>query len=174
MAIVSRLLILLHLLAPIVAAAVIVRRGRRQRRDAAVAAIILLGLALAVGFAATVAYSIWARGRVQVGQVLITAYAVLCVVCVLWGLNVLLKNAYDALFRVRRYRRGGARAAAAQVIRAATLYAIALPYLAGIAVVYRPKVAHAGDPTSLLNVPYERVRFDSTDGQRVVAWWIPG
>jgi alpha-beta hydrolase superfamily lysophospholipase len=120
-----------------------------------------------------VAYSIWARGRVQVGQVLITCYAVLCVVCLLWGLNVLLKNGYDALFRVRRYRRGGARAAAAQVIRAATLYAIALPYLAGIAVVYRPKVAHAGDPTSLLNVPYERVAFNATDGQRVVAWWIP-
>jgi alpha-beta hydrolase superfamily lysophospholipase len=26
----------------------------------------------------------------------------------------------------------------------------------------------------LLNVPFERVTFDSTDGQRVAAWWIPG
>lgn len=174
MAVLSRLLILLHLIAPLAAAAVIARRGRRQRREATAAAVILLVMAFALGFAATVAYSIWLRGRVQPGQVLITSYAVLCVVCVLWGLNVLLKISYDRLFRIRRSRRGGARATAAQVIRASTLYAFALPYLGGIALVYRPKVTHVGDPTSLLNVSYERVAFPATDGQRVAAWWIPG
>src|SRR4051812_37580350 len=137
MSVLSKLLLLLHVLAPLVATAVIAKRTRRQRRDAAAAVVILLGLALAVGFAATASYSIWLRGRVQVGQVLLTTYAVLCVVCVLWGFNVLLKGGIDALFRVRRYRRGSPRATAAQVVRAIVLYAVALPYLAGISIVYR-------------------------------------
>ena len=76
---VFRLLIVGHSVAPLVAAAVMARRGRRQR-DAMMAGAILLGLALAMGFGTTVAYSLWVRGGVRVGQVLITSYAVLCMV----------------------------------------------------------------------------------------------
>src|SRR5688572_14054535 len=123
MAVLSWLLILLHLAAPLAAAGIIARKGRRQRRNAAAAVVILLGFAFAIGFAATVAYSVWLRGGVRVGQVLINSYAVLCIVCVLWAINVLLRLGIDRLFRVGRYRRGagggGTRATAAQVLRAA-------------------------------------------------------
>jgi fermentation-respiration switch protein FrsA (DUF1100 family) len=173
MAFLSSLLFLIHVAAPVLAGAVILRRSPRQRRHAWAAVGMLLAVAVGVGLAATITYAGYLRGGVTGSQVAAASYAALAVVCVLWGINLVLRYGIERLLCVNPRRGGGARATLAQALRAAVLYAVALPYLMGVTLVYRPKVTRADDPTTLLGAPFERVAFEAADGQRVAGWWIP-
>ncbi len=176
----ATILALLHVAAPPVAVGLAVYAWRRRRRVGPLAALPVIALVgIAVGLIVSLAYAHQLRGRVSVPQVLLTCYLAAAVLCLLRGFNEVLRIGIDRAFgnAGQRRPRAGARATIAQTIRAATLYAVALPYLIALLVTYRPKVVYAPDPRAALGAPndvsFETVRFDATDGGRVAAWWIP-
>jgi fermentation-respiration switch protein FrsA (DUF1100 family) len=61
----------------------------------------------------------------------------------------------------------------ASVLRVAVLFGVALPYVIAVVLTYRAKVLPVDDPQSRLGLAFERVEFRSTDGVKLVGWWIP-
>jgi alpha-beta hydrolase superfamily lysophospholipase len=135
---------------------------------------LVIGTCLATAFAVAVA------GHVRTGQVLLTAYFAVAALCVLKALSWVLERAFLRLFGVakrpealplpRLYR---TRFTAAFVLRGLVLYAVGLPYVMAVAMVYRPKASPAEDPKGQLGFRFEPVRFTATDGVRLSGWWIP-
>ena len=135
---------------------------------------LLIGASMATLFAVAVG------GRVRVGQVLTTTYFAVAALCLLKGLSWSLERgalwAFGAARPVEQsplpphYR---VRFAGAFVLRALLLYAIGLPYIMAVAMVYRPKASPRDDPFAQLGFGFERVQFASTDGIRLDGWWIP-
>jgi alpha-beta hydrolase superfamily lysophospholipase len=58
-------------------------------------------------------------------------------------------------------------------LRVGIVAAVALPVVMASVMTYRPKVAPAENPKSELGFDYQRVEFRSTDGVKLVGWWIP-
>jgi fermentation-respiration switch protein FrsA (DUF1100 family) len=135
---------------------------------------LLMGAAMAIVFAVAVA------GHVKVGQILLTAYFATGALCLLKGLSWLLERGSFRLLGVRvrpeapplprLYR---TRLTGALVLRGLLLYAIGLPYVMAVGMIYRPKAAPAGDPQEQLGFRFQPVRFAATDGTALDGWWIP-
>ena len=58
-------------------------------------------------------------------------------------------------------------------IRAIVLVCVAIPYLLGAAMVYRPKIVPHTDPGAA-KLRYEDVRFRTDDGLMIAGWFMPG
>lgn len=180
MGVLGLILTVVYLGVPLVAGGVVIQQALR-RRSIALAAGFLFTCAsgLVIGASLAIVYAIAVGGRVMVGQVLITWYFAVAALLLLKALSRLLEwgalKSFGLLHatgenRGRYYR---TRLTTAFTVRALLLYAVGLPYVMGVAMVYRPKAAPSDDPYQQLGFRFEPVRFTSTDGIALDGWWIP-
>ncbi|QOV89652.1 alpha/beta hydrolase [Humisphaera borealis] len=66
-----------------------------------------------------------------------------------------------------------ARLAGATLTRVVLLFAIGLPYVMSLGMIYRPKVVGGQTPLQQLGTPFVDVSFEATDGTTLAGWWIP-
>ena len=122
-------------------------------------------------------YASLTNTHVPLAQVLLGSYLGASVLCIISGLNGLLYRGVSWLFRIEVQTGQGGCCAGAQalagVVQALLLIGIGLPYLGSVLVLYRPKAPSAGDPISLIEAPFETIRFPAVDGTPLEAWWIP-
>jgi hypothetical protein len=127
-------------------------------------------------------YATATSSRISVAQVGLTCYLLAGVMSLLKGVSWLLKEGAERAWLVHPTQTAGrprglgwaARVAAAAVTRAGLLFAVGLPYIMAVGMVYRPKVVGGDTPRQQIAAPaYEPVWFDSTDGVRLSGWWIP-
>lgn len=181
MGLVGVILAAVYVATPAVAAGVVAYRAARARSVRPAAGfLITCASGLVIGTAMATLFAVAVSGNVRVGQVLVTAYFAVAALSLLKGLSWLLERGALRLFGVagrgeelpaaRLYR---TRVTSAFVLRALLLYAIGLPYVMAVAMVYRPKAAPAEDPFGQLGFRFEHVRFTATDGLRLDGWWIP-
>lgn len=170
-----------YLCTPVVVAAAVIHRSVKARSAGpAVGFLITCVSGSLLGVAMASLYAVAVGGRVRVDQIFITAYFAVAALALLKGLSWLLELATLRLFRIagtaeqlpppRLYR---TRFTGAFLLRALVLYAVGLPYVMAVAMVYRPKAAPADDPYQQLGFRFEPVRFASTDGIPLDGWWIP-
>jgi alpha-beta hydrolase superfamily lysophospholipase len=166
---------------PLAVAAVAAVRCRRARSIRPAASFLITCTSgLVIGTCMATLFAVVVSGRVRFGQVLLTAYFAVAALCVLKGLSWVLERAFLRLFGVekrpetlplpRLYR---TRFTGAFILRGLVLYAVGLPYVMAVAMVYRPKASPAEDPQGQLGFRFEPVRFHATDGVRLSGWWIP-
>jgi fermentation-respiration switch protein FrsA (DUF1100 family) len=135
---------------------------------------------LVIGTCMATLFAVVVSGHVRFGQVLLTTYFAVAALCILKGLSWVLERGFLRLFGVekrpealplpRLYR---TRFTTAFILRGLVLYAVGLPYVMAVAMVYRPKASPAEDPQGQLGFRFEPVQFTATDGVRLSGWWIP-
>lgn len=172
-------LYVLYLLVPLAALGLALRAARRAGRTRPIRAFMLTctsGTILGCGL--VFAYAFVTHAYPGLFQIALTCYVAIAVLCILKGVNWLLREGLERGCRVRvpADRRGGLwllRACAAMTLRTLVLFAIGLPYIMAVAMVYRPKVSGGPDPMMQFNFAYEPVEFRATDGVNLSGWWIP-
>lgn len=171
----------IYLATPVVVATVVAVRSARARSARPAAGFLITCCSgLLIGVSMSALFAVAVAGRIRPGQALVTAYFAVAALCLLKGLSWLLERgslrllgvakAADQLPLPRYYR---TRFTGAFILRAMVLYAIGLPYVMAVAMVYRPKAGPAGDPSEQLGFAYQPVSFYSTDGVALDGWWIP-
>ena len=171
----------LYIATPAAVAGVVAYQSTRARSARPAAGFLITCVSgLVIGTAMATLFAVAVSGHVRVTQVLITSYFAVAALSLLKGLSWLLERGAMRLLRVappaeqvppsRQYR---VRLTGAFALRALLLYAIGLPYVMAVAMVYRPKAAPAEDPYGQLGFRFESVRFAATDGVRLDGWWIP-
>lgn len=181
MSTVASLLAALYIALPLVGVAVAMWLSRRQHNPKPV---VSLGLStFSAGVISAAICLLMARatgGSTSFGQILLTAYLLTGVLVLLKGFSWLLKEGSERLFVVHPSQAAGQRRgvgwalrlAGATLTRVTILFAIGIPYIMSLGMVYRPKVTDAESPREQLGVPYEDVQFVSTDGVKLSGWWI--
>jgi alpha-beta hydrolase superfamily lysophospholipase len=181
MRVVGFILSAVYVLTPAAVAGYAVARGARAKSVKPAAGFLITCFSgLVIGAAMATIFAVAVAGRVRVGQVFVTAYFAVAALSLLKGLSWLLERGSlrlmgvskkpDGLPLPRLYR---TRLTGAFVLRALVLYAIGLPYVMAVAMVYRPKAGPAGDPKEQLGFGFEHVPFRATDGTKLDGWWIP-
>jgi len=181
MGLVGFILATLYLALPVTVAALAAARCVRARSVRPAASfLVTCASGLVIGTCMATVFAVAVAGHVRVGQALVTAYFAVAALCVLKGLSWLLERGFLRLFGVQRrpetlplprlYR---TRFTGAFILRGLVLYAVGLPYVMAVAMVYRPKAAPAEDPKGQLGFRFEPVHFAATDGLRLEGWWIP-
>jgi alpha-beta hydrolase superfamily lysophospholipase len=171
----------LYVCTPVVVAAIVTYLSVRARSaHPAAGFLVTCGSGLVLGAAMATLYAVAVGGEVRIGQALVTAYFAIAALSLLKGLSWMLERGTLRLFGVARraedlpvpryYR---TRFTGAFLLRALLLYAVGLPYVMAVAMVYRPKATSADDPYVQLGFRFEPVRFVSTDGIPLDGWWIP-
>ena len=181
MGLVAVILAALYLATPAAVGGFIAYRSVRARSvKPAAGFLITCASGLVIGTAMATVFAVAVSGGVRVGQALVTAYFATAALLLLKGLSWLLERGALRLMGVARHtdelplpRYYRTRFTGAFVLRALVLYAIGLPYVMAVAMVYRPKAAPADDPLAQLGFRFEPVSFASTDGVRLDGWWIP-
>ena len=176
------ILLAVYLAAPAVAVGLVIYKSRKRPSRASVVPLVVTGISgLILGTGLTLAYAKVVEGRVVVGQVLITSYLAMSAITLLKGFSFLLERGTGWLFGLNRraltpagiphfYR---TRFVSAFALRVLVLYALGLPYVMAVAMVYRPKAPPRDNPYTLLGFNFEPVSFTATDGVRLDGWWIP-
>lgn len=182
MSIVASFLAALYIALPLVGAAVAVLLARRQHNPKPIVA---FGLsAFSAGFISVAICLLMAKvigGSATIGQILLTAYLLTGVLALLKGISWLLKEGAERVFVVHVSQSIGRprgmgwalRLAGATLTRVIVLFAVGLPYIMSLGMVYRPKVGGGETPKQQFGIAYEDVEFRSTDGIRLAGWWIP-
>ena len=182
MDVVRLILLAVYLAAPAVAVGLIFYHSRRRKAPVPYVSWVVTGVTgLVLGATLTLIYAIGVGGRVSVGQVVITSYFATAALCLLKGFSFVLEWGTTWLFGLRgraptpggipRYYR--TRFAGAFALRAILLYALGLPYVMAVAMVYRPKAVPRDDPYTMLGFKFQPVSFTASDGVRLDGWWIP-
>jgi alpha-beta hydrolase superfamily lysophospholipase len=129
--------------------------------------------ALLVAFAINYAYARAAGADRLWGQVLLSTWVTAGVMVLLKGFDAGLKRLASTISDRSAARLGKRGAdAAGLTTRCVLLFAIGLPYVMGVAMVYRPKV-RGPDPMEQLRLRFEDVRFGGGHGDPTLAgWWI--
>lgn len=175
----SRLLAGIYLAAPPTAAAIAAWRARKAPvAKASVGFMVSCAAGSVVGTVIAVVFARAVDGHAPFGQIALTVYVCIGVLCTFKGLAWLLREGAERLFRVRvpvGQRNGWwvLRATAALTTRVMLLFVIIVPYVMAVAMVYRPKVVVADDPRQQLGYPFQAVRFQATDGTPIDGWWVP-
>jgi uncharacterized protein len=150
-----------YLLMPLCAMVASARRAWREQSPRVARPLLTTFIsAVILGFAINVINAQAADAQMLWGQVLLAAWFIAGVLLALKALDAGLRKALAAYVR-----RPGARF----VLRFLILFAMGLPYLMAIAMVYRPKV-HGRDPREQFGREFQFVRFDDS---RLSGWWIP-
>lgn len=181
MSVLAIILATIYLATPVAVGAVVGWKATRRRCVKPAAGFLITCVSgVVIGASMATLFAVAVSGRVRPTQVLVTAYVAVAALSLLKGLSWLLERGALRLFGVaagasevplpRLYR---TRITAAFVLRAALLYAIGLPYVMAVVMVYRPKAAPAEDPFAQLGFRFESVQFRSTDGISLDGWWIP-
>src|SRR5438105_5447455 len=154
MATLGFILSFIYVCTPPVVAAVVVRKVAREKSIRPSASFLITCCsALVIGTAMATIFAFAVGGRIRAGQVLVTAYLAISALCLLKGLSWLLERGSLRLLGVtkrpdqlplpRLYR---TRVTSAFLLRALVLYAVGLPYVMAVAIVYRPKATPKGNP----------------------------
>jgi len=176
------LLVVVYVAVPLVAAAIAIVLSRRQRNLQPLLAFLLnVFSATLLSTALCLSYAYFTDSGATVLQTLLLAYFLSGVMTLLKLVNWLFKEGAERLFFVhaRQTPTGpkgvgwAVRLAGATLTRVVLLFAIGLPYIMALGMVYRPKVVGGDTPTQQLGTPYEEVTFESTDGVQLAGWWIP-
>ena len=168
---------LLYLALPLVGAGLAIYVARKTKRLRPVRVFLRAVISgVFAGGALALAYGLLAGQRMPFTQVLLACYFGVAALCVMAGINWLLVQGIARLLQLdpasgRGRWRGAAIVGA--LLQAFALLAIGLPYLASLALIYRPKIPSSGDPRSLLDAPFETVSFRANDGVSLEGWWIP-
>lgn len=174
------ILLAVYFAAPAAALALAVYSARRRSKRQAFSLLVTCVGGLALGASLTILYAVAVGGRVGPAQVLITSYLATSALCLLKGFSFLLERGTLRLVGLHgkppansapRYYR--ARFGAAFGLRVLVLYALGLPYVMAVAMIYRPKAPPRDDPYTMLGFRFEPVSFNATDGTRIDGWWIP-
>jgi pimeloyl-ACP methyl ester carboxylesterase len=151
---------------------------RRRTRNPWRGLVITALTGVAVGLATAIAYALAAHARIPPSQVLTAGWWGAAVACLLRGLD--LASSWGIARLLRRWIRPStgqpccpAAEAFANIARAGLLLLIGVPYVLSILLVYRPHLVRPGNPRSILDAPYELVRFPALDGTTLAGWWIP-
>jgi fermentation-respiration switch protein FrsA (DUF1100 family) len=180
----SRILAGMYLTAPLLAVVLAVWQTRRGKAQTGLPSTqplfgFMLTLISSVVLSSSIVliYAHATDARASAGQVALTCYVFVGVLSLLKGFNWLLREGADRLFLLTgRWRIPGPgyriRSTAAAFTRATVLVGVGLPFIMAIGMVYRPKVTGTDDPLSF-GYRFEHVTFDSTDGVRLDAWWVP-
>lgn len=176
------LLTALYIALPVLAALLAGVTARRQKSGRPLVAFGITCVSATLIAAALCYFYVTATAStISVAQVARTCYLLAGVMALLKGLSWLLKEGAERVWRVHpgqsvgRPRGAGwvARAAAGNLTRAVVLFAVGLPYIMAVGMVYRPKVVGGDTPRQLIGAAHEPFWFDSTDGVRLAGWWIP-
>ena len=175
---------IVYWLLPIGGLAAVVAGRRRRKRPLLLARsfISLCATGSFLGVGITVLWTLLGRQRISVPQTLVGCYWMIGLLCSLAVCNLLIDRAVAvALRRLLRndrtfvLRTAGALAAGVVVFsRALLLCVLVTGSLAAMVTAFRPKSAGTGDPSTILQRPFEAVSFGSTDGVRLRGWWVPG
>ncbi len=181
MSTVASLLAALYIALPLAGVAVAMWLARRQHNPKPIVSFGLSVFSAGVMSAAICLLMAQATGgSASIGQILLTAYLLIGVLTLLKGFSWLLKEGAERLFIVHPSQGAGRRRgvewafrlAGATLTRVTILFALGIPYIMSLGMVYRPKVTDAESPREQLGVAYEDVQFASTDGVRLSGWWI--
>jgi alpha-beta hydrolase superfamily lysophospholipase len=177
---VHSLLVAVYVAVPVVAVAYALAARRRDDRGAAqrLASLSVTGIAaFAMAVSLCLIYGRALDAHVPLGQVLRATYFAAAMLLILRGFDYALQVGLRRLFRLHRPGQvtfgRAARVASAVLVRVALLLALGLPYVMAVVMTYRPKVVARDNPYSQLGFHYERVEFTTSDGVRLVGWWIP-
>lgn len=170
---IQKLLLLLYALLPLALVAWSVRRRPRSRKspEISVLAICLLGASAGVGLLLLNAYVF--KGRISPWQAAQTVYLAIAAVCALKLLDVILSCAVAWVFRLStsRLKRARGRAFVGLLLQRAIFFALAMPYITGLLISYRPRVESTTTPAAL-NLNWTPASFMSADGIPLAGWWI--
>src|SRR5690348_10861004 len=162
-----RLITWFYFAIPIVVVCIAALRYRRTKSWESLRGWSLTGLiGMVCGLTLTVLYAAELQGRAPIGQIAVACWWGAAVFCLLRALN----GALNWGIRRAIYRKpdGAACCKGAEslgfVLRAALLLGLGVPYVLAMVTVYRPRLMHSGTPTTVLNVPYEDVSFQASDG----------
>ncbi|MDB5291637.1 MAG: alpha/beta hydrolase [Phycisphaerales bacterium] len=166
----------LYLAVPVAAGVSAGVRARRSGSPRAVREFLVTCITGALlGAGVGIWYSFLLHQRVGAWQVLVACYWAIVVMVLLKELNRLL--AWGIEWAVPVGENGVACCPGAdvfgKVLRAGVLLGVGVPFVAGMALTYRPRVVHPGTPSSLLGAAYEDVSFSAMDGMPLRGWWIP-
>lgn len=169
------LIVVIYIALPLLVLGALIRPAETTVRRKRLAGFLLSAVAgLALGGLLAVSYAIGVGGQPRVGQVLLAGYFAISLLLVLRFYDLLLKGMGKlAVMRLRPGKLRGSLAGLMTVVRLVLLFGLGLPYLLSTVLVYRPKTDHIGDPGTVFNAAFETVRFEATDGTRLVGWWIP-
>lgn len=155
------LLVAVYGVAPVVAIGRAVAMARRQRPgllvSLGVSAVVAVGISVGVCYS----YAMLGAGRMMPGQVALGAYWVFSMIVMLRGFHVAMGRVLAAL------------GPAGAFLRAVVVMCVALPWVMGAVMVYRPRVRPVVTPASFSGWGYEAVNFPAADGSRVSGYFIP-
>ncbi|MDB5298747.1 MAG: prolyl oligopeptidase family protein [Phycisphaerales bacterium] len=166
----------LYLVAPVLAGVLAIARARRSGSPGPVREFLVTCVTGAIlGAGVGVWYSFLLHQRVGIWQILVACYWAIVVMVLLKGSNRLLAWGIGRAMPKGQDGRPCCPAADVfgKVLRAGVLLALGIPFVAGMALTYRPRVVHPGTPATLLNAAYAEVSFSATDGVPLRGWWIP-
>ena len=156
-------------------------RQRRGHRGSVGNVIVAYVCGLAIGMGLNLVYAVGTHARPMVAQVALSAYFATGLLLLLRffdqgvraGLRWLLRLREPASEVVSGGWWRGVRMIGGGMIRLTILFAIGLPYVMAAVMTYRPKVLSGDDPRMQSGLNFERVEFRTSDGVRIVGWWMP-
>jgi fermentation-respiration switch protein FrsA (DUF1100 family) len=190
------ILVCFYVLLPVAVGAVAGLRAWRARSVRLARPFLMTAVsAAALSIGLVTAYAVAAGAKPLIAQILLGAYFGTAMLLTLKGLDWLLREGTERVLRLRRpappprpnqptdpaaadapapepRRFVAERYILAALLRTVCLFAIGLPYVIAVVMIYRPKVI-GPDPREQLGLPFETVYFPATDGTRIEGWWIP-
>ena len=170
-------IVTVYVAAPIVAVVCDTVQGRRLKRTTPSAGFFLTAAAgILLGTMMTVIYGVATGGWPGVGQIGLACYFAIALLTILKAIDALMRLGVESVSRYVKGRGRLVRSSAvfgAAMLRVLALFGIGLPYVMAAVLTYRPKVVAADDPRKQLGFQFEPVSFETSDGIRISAWWIP-
>src|SRR5436190_4534899 len=171
------MIVVLYVAMPVAVIVIDLLRARRRRAGWPGGHLVATACGgIALGTTLSIIYAVAVHARLQLTQLGLAIYFATGLLMVLKGFDWLLKSGHVALVRTVPPQRSRSRfsvSALGGTLRVALLFGIGLPYLMAAIMTYRPKVVPSDDPLRQLGYNFERVSFKSSDGVRLVGWWIP-
>jgi alpha-beta hydrolase superfamily lysophospholipase len=165
------MMVWIYALAPVLAMAYALASARRQRAGAAADIVFTVIVGTLLGVVATTIYAMIVDGRAGFDQFALAAYFTIGVLLLLRALDAVVRGILRLAFG--KSQRGFLKVTLSALARALVLLFIGLPYVMAAAMTFRPRIMPHDDPQKLLRFPFNNVQFESSDGVKLSAWWIP-
>ncbi|MGE5609538.1 MAG: alpha/beta hydrolase [Bacillota bacterium] len=157
----------------------VVVRYRRGRSSLLVSFFLACTVATVLGTGLLLLNAYILGGRVLTGQSLQFLYFVVGAICLIKLLDSLLLHGAFRLARVQTNALGHpvpahhTRALMVLAGQRLLIFALIVPYVTALMVIYRPKITLSGDPKRQLGLSFASAQFITRDGLSIAGWWIP-
>ena len=173
--------IVLYVAAPLVVLAAGVWQRRRSDKKAISGAVTTWAAGFVLGGGLALAYGFFIAGSVAatpVTQVLLAGYFATALLAILKGADAVVRFVMTHVTDFFTSRNSGPFArrswrATATFTRFMTLACVGLPIVMASVMTYRIKVLPVATPAGVEGVTWEAVRFETSDGIELAAWWMP-